>query len=144
MGPISTGLGEIYQFEVRGDSPRPWSAGRSWNGETRCGLRMVLACDEVDAPGGELKTYEIQVVPEHLLAHNVSLGELFRAVEANNANAGGAYIEHGAIGCSYPGRRAGHHAPGSGRHRDLDADGTPVYVARWRTSGSRRWCARGR
>lgn len=51
---------------------------------------------EVNAWGGELKTYEVQVVPERLVAHNVSLGELFRAVEANNANAGGAYLERGA------------------------------------------------
>ncbi|MEZ4588306.1 MAG: CusA/CzcA family heavy metal efflux RND transporter [Gemmatimonadales bacterium] len=129
MGPISTGLGEIYQFEVRGDSLPPMERRSILEWEIAPRLRMVPGVIEVNAFGGELKTYEIQVVPEHLLAHNVSLGELFRAVEANNANAGGAYIEHGAEQVLIRGEGL------ATTLQDLadivisvDADGTPVYV----------------
>ena len=43
--------------------------------------------------GGESKTYEIQLNPNRLVAHNVSLDMVFDALRENNANAGGAYIE---------------------------------------------------
>ncbi|MGE0439012.1 MAG: efflux RND transporter permease subunit [Vicinamibacterales bacterium] len=129
MGPISTGLGEIYQFEVRGDSLAAMERRSILEWEIAPRLRMVPGVIEVNAFGGELKTYEIQVVPEHLLAHNVSLGELFQAVEANNANAGGAYIERGAEQVLIRGEGL---ATSLQDLADIvisvDADGTPVYV----------------
>lgn len=129
MGPISTGLGEIYQFEVRGDSLAAMARRSILEWEIAPRLRMVPGVIEVNAFGGELKTYEIQVVPEHLLAHNVSLGELFQAVEANNANAGGAYIERGAEQVLIRGEGL---ATSLQDLADIvisvDADGTPVYV----------------
>ena len=51
---------------------------------------------EVNTFGGELKTYEVQVDPHKLLNYGISLSQVFKAIEENNANAGGGYITHGA------------------------------------------------
>ena len=104
LGPMSTGLGEIFQFEVRSD--RMCAAGQP--DTERCytsmelrslldwfiafELRGVPGVVEVNSFGGELKTYEIEVLPERLRAVGLSLNELFEAVERNNATAGGGYL----------------------------------------------------
>jgi len=59
-------------------------------------LRSVPGVIEVNTFGGELKTYEIQVDPNKLLNYGISLNTVFRALQDNNANAGGGYIVHGA------------------------------------------------
>lgn len=129
MGPISTGLGEIYQFEVRADALGPMDRRSILEWEIAPRLRMVPGVIEVNAFGGELKTYEVQVSPDRLVARNVSLGEVFTAVERNNANAGGAYIQRGPEQLLIR---------GEGLVRSLDdladivvktdAHGTPVYL----------------
>ena len=107
MGPISTGLGEIYQFEVRGDPMCPRGSPDTDACYTLMELRTVLdwyvsfqlrpipGVVEVNAYGGELKTYEVQVDPARLNALGLALGDVFEALEANNANAGGGYIVRG-------------------------------------------------
>jgi cobalt-zinc-cadmium resistance protein CzcA len=116
MGPISTGLGEIYQFEVRGE---PMCApDRSKNlGElavpvddtcytpmelrtildwfVNYQLRSVPGIVEVNSFGGELKTYQITLDPERLVSYGLSVSDVFTAIEANNRNVGGGYIAHG-------------------------------------------------
>ncbi len=104
MGPISTGLGEIYQFEVRGDPM--CKAGESDSGpcfslmELRTvldwyvapQLRAVPGVVEVNSFGGELKTYEVQLEPSRLSALGICLQQVFEALERNNVNEGGAYV----------------------------------------------------
>lgn len=92
MGPVSTGLGEIFQFEVRGDGLSPMERRTILEWEIAPRLRSIPGVVEINSFGGELKTYEVQVDPDRLTQFNVSLGDLFRAIEENNANAGGAYI----------------------------------------------------
>jgi heavy metal efflux system protein len=92
MGPVSTGLGEIYQFEVRGPGLSPMELRTILEWEISPRLRTIPGVVEINAFGGELRTYEVQVSPERLTQYNVSLGDLFSAIEENNANAGGAYI----------------------------------------------------
>lgn len=92
MGPISTGLGEIYQFEVRGDKV-PLMERRSildWQIAPR--LRMVPGVIEVNSFGGELRAYEVQLDPDRLTSYRLSLEQVFEAVSRNNKNVGGAYI----------------------------------------------------
>ncbi|MEJ7598409.1 MAG: CusA/CzcA family heavy metal efflux RND transporter [Kofleriaceae bacterium] len=93
MGPISTGLGEIYQFEVRGEGKTPMELRSILEWEIAPRLRTVPGVIEVNAFGGELKTYEVQVRPEDLTRHDISIDDVITALERNNANAGGAYIE---------------------------------------------------
>ncbi|MDE2758572.1 MAG: efflux RND transporter permease subunit, partial [Acidobacteriota bacterium] len=73
MGPISTGLGEIYQFEVRGEGYTPMELRSILDWEIGFKLQSVPGVVEVNSYGGELKTYEIQLDPNRLVAHNVSL-----------------------------------------------------------------------
>ncbi len=93
MGPISTGLGEIYQFEVRGPGYSLMDLRSILEWDIAFKLRSVPGVVEVNSYGGELKTYEVQVDPDKLVAYNVSLEDVFDALQKNNANAGGAYIE---------------------------------------------------
>ncbi len=107
MGPISSGLGEIYQFEVRGepmcepgkpDTDRCYTAMElrtilDWTVLPQ--LRGVTGVVEINTFGGELKTYEVQLEPARLTALSLSLEQVFEAIERNNGNAGGAYIARG-------------------------------------------------
>jgi cobalt-zinc-cadmium resistance protein CzcA len=131
MGPISTGLGEIYQFELRSTgAPKTAMDLRSiLEFEISPRLRAVPGVIEVNPFGGQLKTYEVQVKPDQLAAYGVSIGDLFQALERNNANAGGAYIERN--GEQYLIRGEGL-VQSLDDIRDIvvrtDEDGTPIYV----------------
>nr|MBA3965402.1 efflux RND transporter permease subunit [Nitrospirales bacterium] len=94
MGPLSTGLGEVYQFTLRGEGYSPmflrtlleWDIGRR--------LRAVPGVVEVNIWGGETKQFQVVVEPSKLLAFNLTLKAVFDALAQNNALAGGGYIEH--------------------------------------------------
>src|SRR6266481_5417856 len=94
MTPVSTGLGEIFQFEVIDPrrSPMELRSILDWRIAPR--LKEVPGVVEVNSFGGELKTYEVQVRPETLVAYKLTLGEVFHALEKNNLSAGGGYIIH--------------------------------------------------
>ncbi|MHC5537991.1 efflux RND transporter permease subunit, partial [Singulisphaera rosea] len=98
MGPIATGLGEIYQFELRNaenaKNPRSLMELRTlldWEVARR--LKSVPGVVEVNALGGELKTFEVELDPNRLLARGISLDRVFESIRRNNANAGGGYIQ---------------------------------------------------
>lgn len=97
MGPITTGLGEIYQFQVRAKPGSNYSlmdlrSILDWDIAFK--LRGVPGVIEVNSFGGELKTYEVQVDPDKLLNYNISLNQLIEALQRNNTNRGGGYIVH--------------------------------------------------
>lgn len=98
MGPISTGLGEIYQYtlEVEPKFRNKYSATdlrtmQDWI--VRRQMAMVPGVVEVNAFGGDIKQYEVAIDPEQLKAMEVTIIDVFNALESNNANTGGAYIE---------------------------------------------------
>ena len=98
MGPIATGMSEIYQFEVRAEPGYNYSLMElrtilDW--QIAFQLRSVPGVIEVNTFGGELKTYEVQIDPNKLHNYNISLSRVFEALEQNNANAGGGYIVRG-------------------------------------------------
>lgn len=98
LGPVTTGLGEIYQYVVK---PKPgfekkYSATdlrtiQDWM--VRRSLLTVKGVAEVSSFGGKLKQYSILVNPAALQSHGISIADVFRAVQENNQNSGGAYIE---------------------------------------------------
>ena len=94
MGPISSGLGEIYQFEVRGEGYTPMQLRTILDWHINYQLRSVPGVVEVNAFGGELKTYQVTIDPDRLVAYGLPLSRIFEAVEQNNRNVGGDYIEH--------------------------------------------------
>lgn len=96
MGPISTGLGEIYQFEVRGANYSPMELRSVLDWDIAFRLRSVPGVVEVNSYGGELKTYEVQLDPDKLVSYKLSLEQVIEALEKNNSARGGAYIETNA------------------------------------------------
>ena len=100
LGPISTGLGEIYQYVVR---PKEGYENKYDATELRTiqdwivrrQLLGVKGVAEVGSFGGKLKQYEISVNPNKLQAYNLTINDVFTALEKNNQNTGGAYIEKG-------------------------------------------------
>jgi len=94
MGPISTGLGEIYQFEVRGEGYSLMELRSILEWDIAFKLKSVPGVVEVNTYGGELKTYEIALDAAKLVSFGLPIGQVFEALERNNANAGGGYIEH--------------------------------------------------
>ncbi|MCA9157115.1 MAG: efflux RND transporter permease subunit [Planctomycetales bacterium] len=99
LGPIATGMSEIYQFEVRADPGSDHSLSElrtilDW--QIAFQLRSVPGVIEVNTFGGELKTYEVQIDPDKLKNYGVSLSDIFTALEENNGNSGGGYIAHGS------------------------------------------------
>jgi cobalt-zinc-cadmium resistance protein CzcA len=94
MGPVSTGLGEIYYVLVEG----PQSAmerRRLLDWVIKPQLRTVPGLIEVNSFGGTERQYQVLVDPQKLIAHRLTLRQVQEALEANNRNAGGAYIRRG-------------------------------------------------
>ena len=98
LGPMTTGLGEIYQFELSGPSQSAMELRSLLDWKIGPRLRMVPGVVEVNTFGGELKTYEVSVDPERLIANNVSLQDLFDALVKNNRSVGGGSIARGPEG----------------------------------------------
>lgn len=98
MGPITTGLGEIYQYIVRPkkgfeDQYNAMDLRTIQDWVIRKQLLSTPGVADVSSFGGYLKQYTIEVDPQQLYARKISLSDVFEAVNANNQNAGGSYIE---------------------------------------------------
>ncbi len=98
MGPITTGLGEIYQYtlDLKEGYEEKYSATdlrtiQDWVVKRR--LSGIPGVVEINSWGGKLKQYEVSVTPSRLTAAGVTLMEVFSALEANNSISGGSYIE---------------------------------------------------
>lgn len=129
LGPVSTGLGEIFQFEVVGRGRTAMELRTLLEWEIAPRLRTVPGVIEVNAFGGELKTYEVQVYPDRLAKYGLALGDVYVALERNNANAGGAYVQQGAEQYVIRGEGLiGTLEEAGNVVLTTDADGTPVYV----------------
>lgn len=92
LGPMSTGLGEILQFELTSDRHTPMELRTTLDWFLAYELRSVPGVVEVNSFGGELQTFEVEVEPDALRARDLSIGDLARALEENNAAAGGGAI----------------------------------------------------
>ncbi len=98
LAPVTTGLGEIFQYTLiakKGyESRYPLRELRTiqdWI--VRRQLLGTPGVADVSSFGGELKQYQIAVDPDRLRANNLSISDLFTALERNNQNTGGAYID---------------------------------------------------
>lgn len=96
MGPISTGLGEIYQYELKGEGYDPMALRTIQDWIVRRQLLGVPGIAEVNSFGGLEKQYQVRLDPVKLQSYGLSLRDVLEAVSRNNENVGGAYIEHGA------------------------------------------------
>ena len=96
LGPVSSGLGEIYQFVLRSDRHTPMELRTTLEWDLAPRLRQVPGVIEINAMGGAAKEFHVVVDPQRLAAHGISLGQIFVALEENNASVGGGWIERGA------------------------------------------------
>ena len=128
MGPISTGLGEIYQYVVEGDGYSPMELRTVQDWIIRLILRTVPGVTDVNSFGGFVKQYHVLIDPGKLISYNLTLREVFEAVEKNNANAGGNFIEHNSE--QYIVRGLGLVKSSEDLQNIIIAshDGTPIYV----------------
>lgn len=102
MGPISTGLGEIYLWTVEAEESARKADGTPYtltdlreiqDWVIKPQLRNVPGVTEVNSIGGYVKEYQVAPDPEKLIAYGLSLSDLVAAIDANNDNMGAGYIE---------------------------------------------------
>lgn len=100
MGPVSTGLGEVYQYTLEKQGGGALSQEELMEFRTiqdwivRPILKTVPGVTDVNSFGGIVKQYQVEVDPDRLRKYSLSLRDLFEAVSRNNANAGGNILEH--------------------------------------------------
>lgn len=98
MAPVTTGLGEIYQYELHAEKgyEKQYTATELRSIQDWIIKRQLLGTPgvaEVSGFGGFVKQYEIAVNPDRLRSMDVSISEIFTALQKNNQNTGGAYID---------------------------------------------------
>jgi cobalt-zinc-cadmium resistance protein CzcA len=99
IGPNTSGLGQVYQYILRADDPVKYDAItlRSYNDWiVKLLLMPVGGVTEVLSFGGEVRQYQVQLNPQRLLAYGLTGDDVAEAVENNNRNAGGWYMDRGA------------------------------------------------
>ncbi|MCJ2019151.1 CusA/CzcA family heavy metal efflux RND transporter [Methylobacterium sp. E-065] len=94
VGPMATGLGEIYQFELRGPAYTPMQLRRTLQWTIAPKLKLTPGIVDVNIYGGQMPTYEVRVSADALRRYGITLAQVFTALADNNAARGGAYIEH--------------------------------------------------
>ncbi|MBX9871290.1 MAG: CusA/CzcA family heavy metal efflux RND transporter [Burkholderiaceae bacterium] len=100
LGPVSTGLGEVYQYTLdhpddgqRALTPEELAERRivqDW--VVRPLLRSIPGVAEINSQGGYVRQYQVLAKPERLLHHNISIEQVYEAVAKNNANASGGIL----------------------------------------------------
>ncbi len=101
MGPIASAMGEIYQYTLEGNTPDdPKEQARQLTDLRTLQewvvtplLKSVPGVNEINSFGGYFKQYQVVVKPEKLLAYNLTLDEVYRAIEENNQNVGGNILD---------------------------------------------------
>ena len=96
LGPITTGLGQVYQYLVTGEGISADSLRTIQDWIVKFQLRTVPGVTEVLSFGGEVKQFQVQLDPARLVQYGVTVPQVIEALEKNNANAGGSYITRGA------------------------------------------------
>ncbi len=135
MGPNTSGLGQVFQYILRAEDRSRYDAItlRSLNDwVVKLLLMPVPGVTEVLSFGGEVRQYQVQLDPQRLLAYGLTTDDVAAAIEANNRNAGGWYMDRGqeqlvirGVGWVRSGRDGLHDI---GNIPLKDVDGVPVYV----------------
>ena len=99
MGPNTSGLGQVFQYILRAEDHEKYDAItlRSLNDwVVKLLLLPVDGITDVLSFGGEVRQYQVQIDPRRLLAYGLQIDDIAEAIEANNRNAGGWYLDRGA------------------------------------------------
>ena len=95
LAPLSTAIGEVYRYRLRGDglSPMQLRTIEDWTVERQ--LKQVPGVADIVTMGGLIKQYEVNPDLARMKLYRVTLQQLFQALSNGNANAGGSYVEQG-------------------------------------------------
>ena len=128
MSPISTGLGEIYQYTLDSDTVSPTDLHTLQEFLVKPQLRTVPGVAEVNTYGGYEKQFQVEIDPQRMLSHDVTLRQVEEAVQRNNVNAGGGYIIQGPEQFLVRGIGVARGAKDIGNIVVVSERGTPIYV----------------
>ena len=92
LGPLSTALSEVFQFQVRGPGYSAMELRTILDWFVAYQLRGVPGVTEINSHGGMLKTYQVEVDPDALVNYDLTFADVFEAIRANNVNVGGGYL----------------------------------------------------
>ncbi len=95
LGPLSSGLGEIYQYTLESDSRSPMELRTLQDWVIAPRLKAISGVNEVNSFGGFVKQFHVEVDPDALSSFGIHLHDVVRAIGDNNANAGGSYVLRG-------------------------------------------------
>jgi cobalt-zinc-cadmium resistance protein CzcA len=95
MGPITTGTGQIYLYQIVGNGQSNQELRTIQDWIVKLQLRTVPGVADVLSFGGDVKQYQVIVDQQALVNYNITLKSLFDAIQANNQNTGANFIEHG-------------------------------------------------
>lgn len=93
MGPVSTGLGDIYMYALESETRSPMELRSIQDWTIAPQLRTVAGVAEVNSADGSVKQYQVVVEPRALLARGIAIDEVVTALQKNNQNAGGGVLE---------------------------------------------------
>jgi len=134
MGPNTSGLGQVFWYTVERADEQLKNAPddmalrtlQDWN--IRLILRTAPGVDDVTSWGGQEKQYQVRIDPMKLIAHNLGFKEVMEALQANNAQVGGNFVDVGREQYLVRGLGLVKDARDLGNIVLKTADGTPVYV----------------
>lgn len=93
MGPITSGLGQIYKYMLVGEGKSPMELRTINDWLVKFQLRTVPGVTDVLSNGGDVRQYQVQVDPNKLFKYGLTINDLRDSIAANNRNAGGWYLE---------------------------------------------------
>lgn len=94
LGPISTALGEIYQYTVKGDGYSLTELREIQDWLIAPQLKVVKGVTEINSFGGFVKQFEVTLQPEQLSLFNIGIADVMDAIANNNSVSGGNFLEH--------------------------------------------------
>lgn len=94
LGPISTAMGEIYQYVIEGKDYSATELRTTHDWDVKYQLRTVPGVNEVNSWGGYVEEYQVTLFPERLLQYHLSVDDVLQAISRNNENFSAGIIEH--------------------------------------------------
>lgn len=95
MGPVATGLGEVFHYVVRAAGNDPTEARTIHDWVVKPKMRTVKGAAEINSWGGYEKQYQVRIDPSLLIKYSLTFDQVVRAVEENNQNVGGGMVREG-------------------------------------------------
>ena len=128
LGPITTGLGQVYQYIVKGPGRDAMELRALQDWVVKYNLRTVPGVADVISIGGSVKQYQVQVDPRALRQYGVTLADVREVLGANNRNVGGGFLVRGPEEYLIRGLGLAENLDDLGNIIVTEHSGTPVYI----------------